>query len=55
VERRDADGWVTFDDAALRSYAASWSTLAQLLELPPLEQPLRARRAPSIFLAEKPT
>jgi SAM-dependent methyltransferase len=53
VERRDADGWVTFDDATLRSYAASWSTLAPLLELPPLEQPVRARRAPSIFVAEK--
>ena len=53
VERRDADGWVTFDDAALRSYAASWDALAPLLELPPLAQPLRARRASTTFVAEK--
>jgi SAM-dependent methyltransferase len=53
VERRDADGWVTFDDASLRGYAASWGVLAPLLELPPLEQPLRARRATSIFVAHK--
>jgi len=55
VERRDADGWVTFDGAALRSYAASWGALEPLLELPPLEQPLRARRVPSIFVAQKAT
>ena len=55
VERRDADGWVTFDDASLRGYAASWDTLAPLLDLPPLEQPLRARRATSVFVAQKAT
>lgn len=53
VERRDAHGWVTFDDAAMRAYAASSERLAPLLELPPLARPLRARRAPSIFVAEK--
>jgi SAM-dependent methyltransferase len=54
VERRDADGWVTFDDASLRSYAASWeSPLRRILDLPPLERPLRARRASTIFVAEK--
>jgi SAM-dependent methyltransferase len=53
VERRDADGWVTFDDATLRSYAASWDALTPLLALPPLQQPVRARRAPSIFVAQK--
>ena len=52
VERRDADGWVTFDDASLRGYAASWDALAPLLALPPLEQPLRATRATSVFIAE---
>ena len=52
VERRDADGWVTFDDASLRRYAASWDALSPLLVLPPLEQPLRATRATSIFIAE---
>jgi SAM-dependent methyltransferase len=53
VERRDAHGWVTFDDAAMRAYAASSERLAPLLDLPPLERPLRARRAPSVFVAEK--
>ena len=54
VERRDADGWVTFDDASLRSYAASWeSPLRRILDQPPLERPLRARRASTIFVAEK--
>lgn len=53
VERRDGYGWVTFDDAAMRAYAGSSTRLAPLLELPPLEQPVRARRQPTIFLAEK--
>ena len=53
VERRDADGWVTLDDASLRSYAASWDALQPLLDLPPLEHALRARRASSVFVAEK--
>ena len=53
VEREDVDGWVTFDDEALRRYAASWSALAPILELPPLEQPLRARRLPTVFAAYK--
>jgi SAM-dependent methyltransferase len=52
VERRDAYGWVTLDDAALRAYAGSSERLAPLLDLPPLEQPLRARREPAIFVAE---
>jgi SAM-dependent methyltransferase len=53
VERRDAYGWVTFDDAAMRAYAGSSERLAPLLELPPLEEPLRARREPTIFVATK--
>jgi SAM-dependent methyltransferase len=53
VERRDAYGWVTFDDAAMRSYAGSSEYLAPLLELAPLERPVRARREPTIFVAEK--
>lgn len=55
VERRDAYGWVTFDDRALRAYASSAERLAPLLELPPLEEPLRVRREPTIFVAEKPS
>jgi SAM-dependent methyltransferase len=53
VERRDAYGWVTFDDAAMRAYAGSSDRLTPLLELPPLEKPIRARREPTIFIAEK--
>jgi SAM-dependent methyltransferase len=53
VERRDAYGWVTFDDASLRAYAGSAERLAPLLDLPPLEQPLRARRTPTIFVAQR--
>src|SRR5579864_2820968 len=52
VERRDADGWVVFDDAALRAYASSTPRLSGLLDLPPLERPLRVRRASSVFVAE---
>jgi SAM-dependent methyltransferase len=53
VERRDVYGWVTFDDAAMRAYAGSSERLSPLLDLPPLERPLRARREPTIFIAEK--
>lgn len=53
VERRDAYGWVTFDDDAMRAYAGSTERLAPLLELPPLERPVRARRQPTIFVAVK--
>ncbi len=53
VERRDVYGWVTFDDAAMRAYAGSSEWLSPLLELPPLERPLRARREPTIFIAER--
>jgi SAM-dependent methyltransferase len=55
VDRRDADGWVTFDDASLRAYASSWEAMTPLLALPPLEQPLRVRRESSVFVAEKAT
>jgi ubiquinone/menaquinone biosynthesis C-methylase UbiE len=53
VERRDAYGSLTFDDAALRAYAGSSDRLSPLLDLPPLERPLRVRREPTIFVAEK--
>jgi SAM-dependent methyltransferase len=53
VARRDADGWITVEhDEAVRAFVAS---LGQGLpdELPPYELPLRARRATSVFVAEK--
>jgi SAM-dependent methyltransferase len=53
VDRRDAYGWVTFDDAAMRTYAASSDRLGPLLDLPPLAEPLLARREPTIFVAER--
>jgi SAM-dependent methyltransferase len=53
VERRDVDGWITFDDGSLRAYAGSWDALWPILELPPLREPLRVRRTSSIFVAEK--
>jgi ubiquinone/menaquinone biosynthesis C-methylase UbiE len=51
VERHDADGWVTMDDATLRAYAKSWNLLTPILELP-RQQPLRIRRRPTVFVAE---
>jgi SAM-dependent methyltransferase len=53
LERRDADGWVTIDDEeAVWAYVASLAPSAPV-ELPSYELPLRARRATSIFVAEK--
>jgi SAM-dependent methyltransferase len=52
VERRDAYGWVTMDDGTIRRYAASWETLAPILDLP-TQPPIRIRRRPTIFIAEK--
>jgi SAM-dependent methyltransferase len=53
VERRDVRGWVIMDDDAVRRYAASWSDLAQAVDQLPLAEPLRVRRASTIFIAEK--
>ncbi len=52
VERRDVEGWVTFDDDAVRRYAESWSELSSAVDTLPLEQPLRARRASTVFVAK---
>jgi SAM-dependent methyltransferase len=52
VERRDVDGWVTMDDATMRSYAASWAALSPILELPP-QPSLRIRRLPTVFVADR--
>jgi SAM-dependent methyltransferase len=55
VERRDADGWVTFpDEETVRSYVGSMiSHVGPVDDLPAIGTPLRARRAPSVFVAEK--
>ena len=52
VERRDADGWVTLDEDAVRRYVASWSDLGSLRDVPPVPEPLRVRRICSVFVAE---
>jgi ubiquinone/menaquinone biosynthesis C-methylase UbiE len=53
VERRDARGWLTMDDEAIRRFASSWDALAVLVKMPSLEQPLRVRRHSTVFVAEK--
>ena len=52
VERRDSSGWVTMDDATMRRYAAAWEDLHPILDLPPLEAPLRIRCRSTVFVAE---
>ncbi len=52
VERRDAHGWLVFPDReAAQAYVDSMVVLSGTV--PPLDGPLRARRTPSIFIAEK--
>jgi len=53
VERRDAHGWVTMDDEAIRRYGASWEDLTPLVAGPTLEHPIRVRRHSTVFVAEK--
>jgi SAM-dependent methyltransferase len=55
VERRDADGTVTFRDAEqIRSYLRSSKVLAHGADrVPELTEPLVARRRPVVFVADK--
>jgi SAM-dependent methyltransferase len=53
VERRDAHGWATMDDATIRTFAASWDALGSLVRMPPLGEPLRVRRHSTVFVARK--
>jgi len=53
VERRDAHGWLTMDDAAVRRFAGSWDALAPLVTMPPIGEPLRVRRHSTVFVAQK--
>jgi SAM-dependent methyltransferase len=54
VERRDVDGWITFPDAeAVTSYIASSIVRGHLADrVPELDEPLRAGRRASVFVAE---
>lgn len=52
VERRDATGWIVFPDrAAAQAFVDATMTLKG--ELPQFEGPLRVRRSPYVFIAEK--
>jgi SAM-dependent methyltransferase len=53
VERRDAHGWVTMDDAAVRRFGESWDALQALVAVPPLGEPLRVRRHSTVFVAQR--
>jgi SAM-dependent methyltransferase len=53
VHRRDAVGWVTMDDAAVRRFAGSWDALAPLVTMPPLGESIRVRRHSTVFVAER--
>jgi SAM-dependent methyltransferase len=55
VERRDAHGFVSMDDAAIRRFAASWEALASLLSVAPVGEPLRVTRHSTVFVARKAT
>ena len=54
VERREAHGWVTMDTDAVRRFAASWDALASLVNIPPLDEPVRVRRHSTVFVASHP-
>ncbi len=54
VERRDAYGWINFpsrDEA--QAYVDATVTLGMPGQLPAQAGPIRVRRAPTIFVAEK--
>jgi SAM-dependent methyltransferase len=53
VDQRDAKGWVTMDDAAVRGFAASWDALGSLVKMPQLTTPIRVRRHSTVFRAHK--
>ena len=54
VERRAATGWVTFPGRAdAERYLKAMAGLAGPAELAGFEGPLRARRSPYVFVAEK--
>ncbi len=53
VERRDAHGWIVFPDAeTAQSYVGSL-VLLEGARVPAVDGPIRARRLPSIFIAER--
>ena len=54
VERRDAYGWIAFPDRnAAQSYVDASAQVLGGGQLPAFEGPLRVRRAPVVFVADK--
>ena len=53
VERRDAHGWIVFPDAAAAQAYVSSLVALEGARIPPVEGEIRARRLPSIFVAER--
>jgi SAM-dependent methyltransferase len=53
VERRDADGWITIEDAAMVEGFVASLDADDPVEITPYELPLRSRRATSVFVATK--
>jgi SAM-dependent methyltransferase len=54
VERRDAYGWIAFPDRhAAQTYVDASAQQFGGVQLPELDGPLRVRRAPVIFVADK--
>jgi len=52
VSRREARGWITMDEDAVRRFAASWDDLGSLVTAGPFDEPLRVRRHSTVFVAE---
>ncbi len=52
VRRREAHGWTTMDEEAVRRFWASWADLGSLVTAGPFDEPLRVRRHSTIFIAE---
>jgi SAM-dependent methyltransferase len=52
VTRREAHGWTTMDEDAVRRFGASWEDLGSLVTAGPFDEPLRVRRHSTIFIAE---
>lgn len=53
VHRRDAHGWLVFPDAAAAQRYVDSGVLTQGSRVPDVAGPIRARRTPTIFVAEK--
>jgi SAM-dependent methyltransferase len=53
VERRDAHGWLVFPDTEAAQRYIDSLVLQEGSRVPPVAGPIRARRTPSIFVAEK--